>query len=235
LARLPGWAVLHGGADGLIAPPTTGGEIVTEVWADGQRVLDVDVLVDARGWGPLDLSGFPPPGRRPAGDEHRPRPGRRRPPRRRRSPAGSCHCRRPQGVRRGAARPALLPVVRDRLDDTAVTELIETIVRAGGTDGVGIGQGSPQSPVLLNLYLDAVLDRPWAEAFPDVPLIRWIDDVLLLCPTRQDAEITLRVLTRMLDEAMMPLKSDPPPTVSDLGNGESVGRRTCSTDSRRRG
>jgi group II intron reverse transcriptase/maturase len=116
----------------------------------------------------------------------------------------------------------LLAVVRERLGNTRVTELITTIVRAGGTGGVGIGQGSPLSPLLLNVYLDAVLDRPWAEAFPDVPLIRWVDDVLLLCRTRQEAESSLRELTRMLAEAKMPVKADPPPVTSDLGTGESV-------------
>jgi hypothetical protein len=33
---------------------------VTEAWAFGQRPLPADVLVDARGWGPLALPGFPP-------------------------------------------------------------------------------------------------------------------------------------------------------------------------------
>jgi hypothetical protein len=116
----------------------------------------------------------------------------------------------------------LLAVVRDRLGDTVVTELISTIIRAGGTDGVGIGQGSPLSPLLLNLLLDAVLDRPWRETVLDVPLIRWIDDVLLLCRTRHDAESSLRELLRMLDEAKTPLKSDPPPTIRDLRRGKSV-------------
>jgi hypothetical protein len=116
----------------------------------------------------------------------------------------------------------LLSVVRERLGNTRVTELITTIIHAGGTNGIGIGQGSPLSPLLLNLYLDAVLDRPWAEAFPDVPLIRWVDDVLLMCRNRQDAEASLRVLTRMFTKAKMPLKSDPPPVISDLRTGESV-------------
>jgi hypothetical protein len=66
------------------------------------------------------------------------------------------------------------------------------------------------------------LDRSWAEAFPDVPLIRWVDDVLLLCRNRQDAESSLRELTRLLDMAKMPPKSDPPSVISDLGINESA-------------
>jgi hypothetical protein len=62
-ARLPGWVVHHAGTDGPVTAPVTGNTIVTEVWAAGQTALDADVLVDARGWGPLDLGGFPPPAR----------------------------------------------------------------------------------------------------------------------------------------------------------------------------
>jgi group II intron reverse transcriptase/maturase len=116
----------------------------------------------------------------------------------------------------------LIDVVRDRLGDTVVTELIATIVRAGGSNGVGIGQGSPISPLLLNLYLDTVLDQPWREAFPDVHLTRWVDDVLLLCRDRHEAESSLRVLTRMLEEERMQIKLEPPPTINDLGRGETV-------------
>jgi hypothetical protein len=116
----------------------------------------------------------------------------------------------------------LLAIVHEKFGDNGVSGLIATIVRAGGTDGVGIGQGSPLSPLLLNLYLDTALDRPWNEVFPDVPLIRWIDDVLMLCPDRHEAGSALRVLTRMLDEAKMPLKSDPPPGISNIMRGESA-------------
>jgi hypothetical protein len=62
-ALLPGWVMCHAGTDGPVMAPMTGSAIITETWADGQRVLDVDVLVDARGWGPLGLPGFPPPAR----------------------------------------------------------------------------------------------------------------------------------------------------------------------------
>jgi retron-type reverse transcriptase len=116
----------------------------------------------------------------------------------------------------------LIDVVHEKFGDTVVTELITTVVHAGGTNGVGIGQGSPMSPLLLNLYLDAVLDRPWREAFPDVHLLRWVDDVLLLCETRHEAESSLRVPTRMLEEERMPIKLEPPPTINDLGRGKTV-------------
>ncbi|MDB5312702.1 MAG: hypothetical protein JWO38_6904 [Gemmataceae bacterium] len=55
---LAGWDVRLVGSD-------TAGRldrvIVTEAWADRAGRLDVDVLVDARGWGPITLPGFPPP------------------------------------------------------------------------------------------------------------------------------------------------------------------------------
>ena len=60
---LPGWSVCHAGPDASDSMPAVGNAVVTESWAAGRKTLDVDVLVDARGWGPLDLGGFPPPAR----------------------------------------------------------------------------------------------------------------------------------------------------------------------------
>ena len=112
--------------------------------------------------------------------------------------------------------------MKDKLGVTPLTGLIATIVGADGTNGVGIGQGGPLSPLLLNVYLDAVLDRPWTEAFPDVPLLRWVDDALLLCEDRHEAESALRVMSRMLEEVGTPRKTDPPTQVCDLKRGDSV-------------
>ena len=34
--------------------------IVTDHWAGSQPALDIDVLIDARGWGAVDIPSFPP-------------------------------------------------------------------------------------------------------------------------------------------------------------------------------
>ena len=54
--EMPGWAVRTSG-DGPIGRLTT--VVATEVWANRQRPLAADVLIDARGWGAVELPGFP--------------------------------------------------------------------------------------------------------------------------------------------------------------------------------
>ena len=37
------------------------------------------------------------------------------------------------------------------------------------------------SPLLMTIFLDTVIDRPWRRLHPDVPLLRYMDDVAILC------------------------------------------------------
>ena len=43
-----------------------------------------------------------------------------------------------------------------------------------------------QSPLLANICLHEV-DREWQAGAPRAVLVRYADDMLILCPTRQDA------------------------------------------------
>jgi group II intron reverse transcriptase/maturase len=98
----------------------------------------------------------------------------------------------------------LLTALRTRLGDSPVLGLMETIITTGRE--VGIPQGGPLSPLLLNVFLAEMLDHPWVETYPDRPLIRWADDVLILTHSQKEAEDTLTRLTDTLGEAKLEVK-----------------------------
>jgi group II intron reverse transcriptase/maturase len=71
------------------------------------------------------------------------------------------------------------------LDDPALLALIGVCLGAFSTSGRGLPQGAPLSPLLANLYLHP-LDRVLAAAA--IAGVRYADDFLLLCPSRERAE-----------------------------------------------
>lgn len=113
----------------------------------------------------------------------------------------------------------LLDVLRLRLPDDVV-RLIETATNTGSKRG--IRQGSPLSPLLLNLYLDHFLDKVWARWNPDVPLLRTADDLLILCRTEEQAHSCHRSLQQILTPAGMPLKGTPTTTTRNLSAGQQA-------------
>jgi hypothetical protein len=72
----------------------------------------------------------------------------------------------------------------------------------------GLRQGAPLSPLLLNLYLHDCLDGRWREKHSGIPLIRWADDILLLCRTAKEAEEAYPDLITLLNTAGTPLKME---------------------------
>jgi group II intron reverse transcriptase/maturase len=114
----------------------------------------------------------------------------------------------------------LLDVLRVRVPDDRMMRLFERLVRT--KTGRGLRQGGNLSPLLLNVYLTHFLDRRWRRLHPDVPLIRWADDLLLLCRTRDAARQAYQGLTRLLTPAGMALKATPEQATHDLANGGRV-------------
>jgi len=99
----------------------------------------------------------------------------------------------------------LMVLVRQRVSDKKVLKLIEGWLKAGVlTEGrlmptqEGTPQGGVISPLLSNIFLH-LLDKVWNKRYEKLgKLIRYADDFVVLCPTRQRAEESLKVLKGLL-------------------------------------
>ena len=96
----------------------------------------------------------------------------------------------------------LMSAVKERICDRKVLGLLGAFLRAGVMeDGsvrrpvTGTPQGGVISPVLCNVYLHR-LDRAWRSAYGT--LVRYADDLLVLCRSRGQAQAALARLTALL-------------------------------------
>jgi group II intron reverse transcriptase/maturase len=99
----------------------------------------------------------------------------------------------------------LMRAVEERVCDQAVLRLLRAMLRAGVMhDGrvrrpvTGTPQGGVISPLLANIYLHRI-DRAWDVREHGV-LVRYADDVVVMCATRAQAEAALARLTTLLAE-----------------------------------
>ena len=99
----------------------------------------------------------------------------------------------------------LMQAIEERVAGQPVLKLLRQILRAGVMrDGqvrrevTGAAQGGPVSPLLCNVYLHR-LDREW-DARRHGVLVRFADDLLVMCRTRQQAETALARLRQLLAE-----------------------------------
>jgi RNA-directed DNA polymerase len=105
----------------------------------------------------------------------------------------------------------LIQAVEERVADQSVLKLLRVMLRAGVMEqGVvrhpdtGTPQGGVISPVLCNVYLHQ-LDRVWDTREHGV-LIRYADDALVMCKSREQAEAALERLRSVLAELGLTLK-----------------------------
>ena len=96
----------------------------------------------------------------------------------------------------------LMEAVEERICDQPVLKLLRAMLRAGVMeDGqvrrpvTGTPQGGVVSPVMCNVYLHR-LDRAWDDA--DGVLVRYADDLVVMCWSRSQAEQALSRLTDLL-------------------------------------
>jgi RNA-directed DNA polymerase len=100
----------------------------------------------------------------------------------------------------------------ERISDRRVLRLLRSWLRAGVLEGetlvrpeVGSPQGSPISPLLANVYLNA-LDRAWEDDRGGLGvLVRYCDDLVILCRTKAQAEAAMRELRVLLAELQLEL------------------------------
>jgi len=99
----------------------------------------------------------------------------------------------------------LMQAVQERVVDQSVLKLLRAMLRAGVMDAglvrhpvTGTPQGGVISPMLCNVYLHR-LDRQWDTRAHGV-LVRYADDLLVMCVTRQQAETALARLRELLAE-----------------------------------
>ena len=92
--------------------------------------------------------------------------------------------------------------VEERVCDQPVLKLLRAMLRAGVMeDGqvrrtvAGTPQGGVVSPVMCNVYLHR-LDRAWDDG--DGVLVRFADDLVVMCWSRSQAEAALERLTDLL-------------------------------------
>ena len=92
---------------------------------------------------------------------------------------------------------------------TALTALIKIILEdqasALGKNRQGIAQGSPLSPLLANLYLDALDEEIEAQG---VKIVRFADDFVILCKTDKQARRALSHCRKVLDAHGLKLHED---------------------------
>lgn len=97
----------------------------------------------------------------------------------------------------------LMAAVEERIVDRKLLRLLRAMLRAGvmqegsvRRSGTGTPQGGVISPLLANVYLHR-LDRRW-QAEGCGAMVRYADDLVVLCDSERDAQRALEVLRAML-------------------------------------
>lgn len=115
----------------------------------------------------------------------------------------------------------LMALVREHIADGRVMGLIEGFLKQGvmedaelaktvGDDPQGTPQGGVISPLLANIYLDPL---DWQMERCGFEMIRYADDMVVLCSSQEEADTALEKLRDWMDWAGLPLHPEKTRTV----------------------
>jgi RNA-directed DNA polymerase len=120
---------------------------------------------------------------------------------------------------------ALVQAVEERISDRKLLALMRAFLRAGVMEHgslrrsvTGTPQGGVISPLMCNVYLHR-LDRRWDDDRHG-RLVRFADDLVVMCSTRQQAEAALARLTALLADLGLEPKAAKTRIVHLAENGE---------------
>jgi RNA-directed DNA polymerase len=124
-------------------------------------------------------------------------------------------------------RARLLALVRDRVSDRRILRLLAGWLRAGvlTKEGLlhpeaGTPQGGVVSPLLANVYLNC-LDQAWQDhGRQHGEIIRYADDLVVMCRSRRQAEAALQLLQSLLGELGLTLSPSKTRIVDCRSGGE---------------
>jgi hypothetical protein len=114
--------------------------------------------------------------------------------------------------------PRLMDVLRGYFPDDDLLGFLQRALTSRRFKG--LRQGGSASPVMLNLYLDHFLDRRWRRSHPRIPLLRFADDILILCYSADEALTVDSELRRILRPTGMKLKASVAEAIHDLAAGD---------------
>ncbi len=83
----------------------------------------------------------------------------------------------------------------------------------------GIPQGQPLSPMVFNSAINHYLVRPWHRQHPDLPILTWLDNLLVLCHDGNEAAEAHNDLDRLLRPTGLQLKHPVAKSIVDLVQG----------------
>jgi CRISPR-associated protein Cas1 len=99
----------------------------------------------------------------------------------------------------------LMARLGETMSNGPTTRLISLWLEHASPSGRGLGQGSPLSPLLANLYLDR-LDEAFAAR--GAHIVRFADDFVILAESRAGADAALAKVERLLGEYGLALNRD---------------------------